>query len=255
VYPAVTASLDGDTLSGRYSMPIEFSCSACQTKVRTPDDSAGKMARCPKCSTVLQIPAASTVNPPPPAFAPPPPGFSPLGSPPPGGPPAGSKPPSPAPNPFSDQANPLGVNPYQSPANYAPGYPGAGYRPDVRSKLIGPGIGMIVGGTLALLYVAVAIIMLAVSPDAFMMGEAPKNEAERVGYWVGVLSVIVLGTIFYGLEVAGGIAMVMGKGRPLALAGAIAGCMPCNVCCVFGLPFSIWALVVLNQSDVRAGFQ
>jgi hypothetical protein len=159
------------------------------------------------------------------------------------------------PNPFSDQTSPLGVNPNQSPANYAPGYPGTGYRPDVRSKLIGPGIGMIVGGALALLYVAVLIIMLIVNPDSLQWGEAPKNEAERVGYWIGVLSVAVFGTIFYGLELAGGIAMLTGKGRPLALAGAIAGCMPCNICCVFGLPFSIWALVVLNQSDVRAGFQ
>jgi hypothetical protein len=235
-------------------MPIEFSCSACQTKVRTPDDSAGKMARCPKCGATLQIPAASQASASPAGFAPPPPGFSPLGSSPPGGKSLGPQL-APAPNPFSDQASPQGVNPYQSPTNYVSGYSGAGYRPDVRSKLLGPGIGMIVGGTLALLYVVVAIIMLAVSPDAFMMGEAPKNEAERVGYWVGVLSVVVLGTIFYALEVAGGIAMVMGKGRPLALAGAIAGCMPCNICCVFGLPFSIWALVVLNQPDVKAGFE
>lgn len=37
-------------------MAIEFSCSQCGRQLRVPDDSAGKMARCPGCQAVLRIP-------------------------------------------------------------------------------------------------------------------------------------------------------------------------------------------------------
>lgn len=40
-------------------MPIEFTCPSCSTSIRTPDGSAGKKGKCPKCAAIVQIPAAS----------------------------------------------------------------------------------------------------------------------------------------------------------------------------------------------------
>ncbi len=40
-------------------MPIEFLCSSCNQQLRVPDGAAGKNARCPKCATVLAVPAGS----------------------------------------------------------------------------------------------------------------------------------------------------------------------------------------------------
>lgn len=40
-------------------MPIEFACSHCGRKLRTPDGSVGKRAKCPGCQQIVQIPAAS----------------------------------------------------------------------------------------------------------------------------------------------------------------------------------------------------
>ncbi|MFZ5831933.1 MAG: hypothetical protein ACOY3P_17755 [Planctomycetota bacterium] len=37
-------------------MPIEFRCTSCQKLLRTPDDTAGKHAKCPECGTVVVIP-------------------------------------------------------------------------------------------------------------------------------------------------------------------------------------------------------
>ena len=37
-------------------MPIEFQCNICGTKLRTPDGTAGKKTKCPKCEYILAIP-------------------------------------------------------------------------------------------------------------------------------------------------------------------------------------------------------
>jgi len=40
-------------------MPIEFRCSACSRLLRTPDESAGKKAKCPQCGTIVDVPSSS----------------------------------------------------------------------------------------------------------------------------------------------------------------------------------------------------
>lgn len=37
-------------------MPIEFRCDQCRKLLRTPDDTAGKLAKCPECGSVVTIP-------------------------------------------------------------------------------------------------------------------------------------------------------------------------------------------------------
>jgi len=37
-------------------MPIEFRCTQCQTLLRTPDDTAGRRAVCPKCGLQMDVP-------------------------------------------------------------------------------------------------------------------------------------------------------------------------------------------------------
>ena len=60
-------------------MPIEFRCTQCDKLLRTPDDTAGKQAKCPECGAVLAIPSPAAappagvgpgVPPPPPPSAP-----------------------------------------------------------------------------------------------------------------------------------------------------------------------------------------
>lgn len=40
-------------------MPIETPCPGCGSKLRVADEHAGRQARCPKCQTVYQVPAAA----------------------------------------------------------------------------------------------------------------------------------------------------------------------------------------------------
>lgn len=37
-------------------MPIEFRCTSCSKLLRTPDESAGKKAKCPECGTIVDVP-------------------------------------------------------------------------------------------------------------------------------------------------------------------------------------------------------
>ncbi len=41
-------------------MPIEVSCPSCSHRLRAPDTAAGKRVKCPKCKSVIQVPAAES---------------------------------------------------------------------------------------------------------------------------------------------------------------------------------------------------
>jgi len=38
------------------------------------------------------------------------------------------------------------------------------------------------------------------------------------------------------------------------MAGAVVAMLPCQCCCLLGLPAGIWALVVLNKPEVNSQF-
>ncbi len=84
-------------------MPIEFLCSGCQHQLRVADETAGKQARCPNCSTVLTVPASSQSNHNPGGFD--------FGKP----APSPVAPQQPASNPYSQSEIPQ--NPYASPSS------------------------------------------------------------------------------------------------------------------------------------------
>ena len=83
----------------------------------------------------------------------------------------------------------------------------------------------------------------------------------NVPAWVNTMSGTV-GVVFSVIGIAMGIVILMGamKMRNLqsynfALAATIIAMIPCvSPCCILGLPFGIWALVVLMKPDVKAAF-
>lgn len=75
-------------------MPIEFRCTACDKLLRTPDETAGKQAKCPECGALMQIPSPAAAAS------------------------AGSVP---QPPPAASEVD--AANPYRSPADYTPPVP------------------------------------------------------------------------------------------------------------------------------------
>ncbi|MEX2187176.1 MAG: hypothetical protein WD875_10295 [Pirellulales bacterium] len=47
-------------------MPIEFACTQCGKQLRTPDETAGRQAKCPQCGAIMQIPHFASAAPLPP---------------------------------------------------------------------------------------------------------------------------------------------------------------------------------------------
>ncbi len=71
------------------------------------------------------------------------------------------------------------------------------------------------------------------------------------------------GAIFFGVDLVpnlfiliAAIGMIGLRWRGVTLTGSILAVIPCfSPCCLLGIPIGIWALVVLNQADVRQAFQ
>jgi hypothetical protein len=64
-----------------------------------------------------------------------------------------------------------------------------------------------------------------------------------------------LATVCSLIITIGGMKMRGASGRGLAMTGSVMSMIPCtSSCCLIGLPIGIWALVVLNNPDVKAAF-
>jgi len=214
-------------------MPIEFRCRRCGKMLRTGDDTAGRQAQCPGCGTISVVPgsmASSEWSVP--SLAPPGAG-----------------------NPFVVGPAVAGVadseNPYQSPSEL--GVLAA-------QRVSGPATALIVTAILGILahlgVTVVYAILLAMSLNGQIRDLEPEQDPTQLAIGSGVLVAIgVLGLMTGFVALFGAIKMKRREGYPFAIAASIIVMIPCiSPCTVLGLPFGIWALVVLSDSSVRATF-
>ena len=65
----------------------------------------------------------------------------------------------------------------------------------------------------------------------------------------------LLALVMSVLTLMAGIRMLQRRSYGLVMTGVIIGMLPClSACCCTGLPFGIWALVVLSNEEVRKSF-
>ena len=140
---------------------------------------------------------------------------------------------------------------------------GASYQTSgpVGEKAKAPGICLMVAAILSLIIMSVIfvlnIIAVASSPDAI---EPPDIDAsERIGFYIGYYGAMfspLLNVIAQVVIMLGGIAMVRNKNIGLARTGAIVALIPClSPFCIIGIPFGIWAVIVLFDPTVKAAFK
>lgn len=130
---------------------------------------------------------------------------------------------------------------------------------DALSKLRIPAIGLIITGIINLLVGAFLLLSGLVRFFDGVSETIPTNEAERfgffvstgIGYGIGFFSLILAPVIIYG-----GMKMLKGEKIGLAKTAAILAILPLSSCCfVIGIPFGIWALFLLQKTEVRAAFE
>ena len=209
-------------------MAIEFRCNECQRLLRVPDQSAGAQARCPQCSRVQQVPLAAmeaTVYEAHPV------------------PPAGEN--SRPPNPFADDwlPNASSGNPYASP--FSEGYLAPYVTAEqARSKVMAPAIAVIILAAVGLLALAVVSVGTLIE-----LGNKRLD-----GESVVLLIVVGVGVVIQGLTIAGAIRAIALKNYGLALTAAILALLT-GTSCLLSLPFAVWLMVVLCDSNVKAHFR
>lgn len=199
-------------------MPIEFRCVQCGKLLRTGDGSEGRQAQCPACETLNTVPT------------------------------------TPEPEPIT--AETLGpAQSFQPVQMHSP----AEKIQIAAQRVAAPAICLIVvsslGMVLQLLGLVVNFLMLNNDvphnqPGMQFQGDMPVEV--QVAINVGSA---VLGIAFGIVVLIGAIKMKNLKSYGLSMAAAIIAMLPCiSPCCVLGLPFGIWAIVVLVDPEVKAAF-
>lgn len=136
--------------------------------------------------------------------------------------------------------------------------PMGGMSSHARDKVQTPAlILMVIGGLYLLMNICGLggnILGMAGVIDQSMYADPQMQQLASSSNGVAGLIGSFLGLALGGLMVYGGMQMKNLQNYNLAMAGAIAGMIPCTVCCIFGLPAGIYAIVTLNDDQVKAAF-
>jgi predicted Zn finger-like uncharacterized protein len=227
-------------------MPEIINCPQCERKLRVPDNLLGQAVKCPTCSMTFTASAALSELPP---MA---------------GPEAAAPPPSaPQPEPYPLQ--------YDVPAPY----PGAAQQPRyadqgapvdfddprVRRRQLRPAaLDAVAGPAIALLVVGIIGIVgaaIGVCAGFFVSAAGVGLRRGFNGEFQPIFAVF-----FYGAMLVSSIVVVACSTKmkrldsyAAAMTGSILAVIPClSPCFILGIPFGIWALVVINQNDVKEAF-
>lgn len=124
--------------------------------------------------------------------------------------------------------------------------------PAAAGKLKGPAICLIVVAIrwiLFGLFIIIANLSMEQEPFEFGGQVVEPNPVMAMIFWLVVV-------ICNGVIIFGSVQMLRMSADPLAMAASIMSLVPClSPCCLLGIPFGIWALVVLMNSDVKASFR
>jgi phage FluMu protein Com len=270
---------------------VSFACTSCGKTVNAPAAMAGKKGKCPHCQAVVVIGGAAAAAPAPAGglaplgegdlqpwsdpLASPGAGLAPLGGdlfaglPP--APQLASKPLPAAPNPlgYTPSANPFGAgasapNPYASPNPYAAPSPygmplmGSYARPTTAPvKLMIPAIFLLLIAVISIGWLGLTglnALLQPMPPPPPELDEAGQA-GYKVGYYAAVAVVPLVGLLVNIGVIAGAIQMIRLRGYEMAKGAAWAALVPCCSIACLNIPIGIWALIVLNQPDVRRMFQ
>lgn len=154
---------------------------------------------------------------------------------------------------------PNSPSPYEPPqTSFGPGNPGGGS--PVLSRLRGPAISLLICAPLGIIFLIVdlgfRIFNLANGVEPPVFGNQPANrEAQMAGIYGGMVFDVVA-SILQIVVIVGALNMLKARNYQLAMAAAIISVIPCcTSCCFIGIPFGIWALVVMMDPQVKSSFR
>jgi predicted Zn finger-like uncharacterized protein len=227
-------------------MPEVVTCPKCERQLRVPDELIGQRVKCPTCGTNFTATVAGSPSGPSPVPSDPSPGER--------------EDLERGPQSFSPQAR------QEMGDDYGTERRTQDKRQRALSSLKVPGIFLITLGVLAAFMdmylvvnaIAVANIkvedVVAQNPNLKGQEQMVANMLKIMGGTVGVAIALVL--LFASvMMIIGGICMLVGRARWLAILGSVLALVNISCCCVLAMPFGIWSLVLLLTEDVKNAFQ
>jgi len=210
-------------------MAISVTCHSCGREYSVKDEAAGKKFKCKDCGEVVDVPGASgsdSVE-------------DDLGGP---------------YDPYADGLDAGGAPPPV--AARRPNRKRGGSKAAAGDRLKLPAIFMIIVVCLSFVYnfLNLAANLLGFGQDnPFMAQQQQLDPSAQLAF---AIAWFVFCLVANSLVLIGSISMLRVGSYGLAMTAAIVSVIPCaSPCCIFGIPFGIWALVVLNDDAVKAGFR
>ncbi len=222
-------------------MPIEVRCPSCDRVLRAPDELVGTLVKCPSCQTTF---TAELDRPQPPPHEE-----------------AESRSEGirgPEDRPETRPAPPPRPRPVPRESDWEEEEEAErrARRARARVQVAGPALALMIVGGLALAWATFGLFANALGIAILGAGMGQRmNEAELAGNLSGRVCGMILGFAWAATVLMGGVQMKNLRNYGWAMAGSIVAMVPCSVCCIFGLPFGIWSLVVLNNPDVKRAFR
>jgi len=141
--------------------------------------------------------------------------------------------------------------------------PGAGAdagRAAALSRVKGPAIALIITSGLGIAYYGFSGLFTLFTGGALFNQEMPPELPPQFqafiegmhGPLAGAINLII--AAMNGFVLFGAIQLLRLQNHTVATIASVVAMLPCQCCCLFGLPFGIWALVVLNKPEVKSQF-
>ena len=116
---------------------------------------------------------------------------------------------------------------------------------------------MVVGGiglAFGLLNAVLEAAGMNEGPNPFVPANQPNDPAMK--NFQDTMKIIgpILNIAWGVIVLLGGLKMKNLTGRGFVMFSTIFSMLPCNACCILGIPLAIWALIVINDDDVKRAF-
>lgn len=223
-------------------MPESITCSSCGATLRVPETLLGKNVKCPKCQNTFRAEAPAPAEP---EEAEERIADAPVRS--------SSRRSAPPPEEYDDEAPPEDED-EDRPRR---GRRGRGRSAEAASLVAGPAIAlMVVGGlAIALSIVSLLLNILGVGLAAAGSGRAGAGaQPDLAANAVSGIGGAIFGLCWGSLITVGAVKMKGLSSYGMAMTSCIVAMLPCNLCCLLGLPFGIWGLVMINKPEVKDAF-
>ena len=162
---------------------------------------------------------------------------------------------------FPEFANAFGAGTAGTVASIAPPpMQSVGGREAALQAVKGPAIALIITASLGAAYYVFSGLFALFVGGAMFHQQLPPDFPPQMramiegaqGPLAGIINLAI--AAINGFVIFGAVKMLRLQSYGLAMAASIVAMLPCQCCCVLGLPFGIWALVVLNKPEVKSQF-